>query len=99
MFCTADPSEPGGRSAKKGVPLFWKKIDKVRPAVGCGGVGLRARGKHSLRVGWRKLVRVSLIFAIIVSFMLYTVFPLVYLLYFEEFLIQDSRGYMILKKI
>jgi hypothetical protein len=32
---------------------------------------------HSLRVGWRNLVRVSLIFAIIVSFMLFTVFPLV----------------------
>jgi len=31
-------------------------------------------------------VRVSLIFAIIVSFMLFTVFPLVYVLYFEEFL-------------
>ncbi len=27
--------------------------------------------KHSLRVGWRNLVRVSLIFAIIVSFMLF----------------------------
>jgi hypothetical protein len=33
--------------------------------------------KHSLRVGWRNLVRVSLIFAIIVSFLLFTVFPLV----------------------
>jgi len=39
-------------------------------------------------------VRVSLIFAIIVSFMLFTVFPLVYVLYFEEFLIHDSRGFM-----
>jgi len=54
---------------------------------------------HSLRVGWRNLVRVSLIFAIIVSFMLFTVFPLVYVLYFKEFLIHDSRGFMILKKI
>ena len=54
---------------------------------------------HSLRVGWRNLVQVSLIFAIIVSFMLFTVFPLVYVLYFEEFLIHDSRGFMILKKI
>jgi len=44
-------------------------------------------------------VRVSLIFAIIVSFMLFTVFSLVYVLYFEEFLIHDSRGFMILKKI
>jgi len=45
-------------------------------------------------------VRVSLIFAIIVSFMLFTystVFLLVYVLYFEEFLIHDSRGFMILK--
>jgi len=52
---------------------------------------------HSLRVGWRNLMQVSLIFAIIVSFMLFTVFPLVYVLYFEEFLIHDSRGFMILK--
>jgi len=50
--------------------------------------------KHSLRVGWRNLVQVSLIFAIIVSFMLFT---LLYVLYFEEFLIHDSRGFMILK--
>jgi len=52
---------------------------------------------HSLRMGWRKLVRVSLIFAIIASFMTFTVFPLVYVLYFEVFLIYDSRGFMILK--
>jgi len=38
-------------------------------------------------------VRVSLIFV------LFTVFPLVYVLYFEEFLIHDSRGFMTLKKI
>ncbi len=45
-------------------------------------------------------MRVSLIFAIIVSFMIYsTVFPLVDVLYFEESLIHDSRGFMILKKI
>jgi hypothetical protein len=42
-------------------------------------------------------MRVSLIFAIIVSFMLFTVFTLAYVLYFEEFLIRDSRGFMILK--
>jgi len=58
---------------------------------------LRNMNLHSLCVGWRNLVRVSLIFAIIVSFMLFTVFPLVYVLYFEEFLIHDSRGFMILK--
>jgi len=40
-------------------------------------------------------VRVSLIFAIIVSFLLFIVF--VYVLYFEEFLIHDSRGFMTLK--
>jgi len=50
-------------------------------------------------VGWRNLVRVSLILVIIVSFMLFTVFPLVHVLYFEEFLIHDSHGFMILKKI
>jgi len=44
-------------------------------------------------------VRVSLIFVIVVSFVLFTVFPLIYILYFEEFLIHDSRGFMILKKI
>ena len=52
---------------------------------------------HSHHVGWRNLVQVSLIFVIIVSFMLFTVFTLVYVLYFEEFLIHDSRGFMILK--
>jgi len=50
-----------------------------------------------MRVGWRNLVRVSLIFAIIVIFMLFAVFPLVYVLYFEEFMILHSRGFMILK--
>jgi len=47
--------------------------------------------------GRRNLVWVSMIFAIIVSFMLFTVFPLVYVLYFKEFLTHDSRGFMILK--
>ena len=42
-------------------------------------------------------VHVSLIFAIIVSFMLFNVFTLVCVLYFKEFLIHDSRGFMILK--
>jgi len=42
-------------------------------------------------------VRVSLIFGIIVSFMLFTVFTLVYELYFEKILIHNSRGFMILK--
>ena len=49
--------------------------------------------------GLEEHVRVSLIFAIIVSFVLFTVFTLVYVLYFEELLIHDSRGFMILKKI
>ena len=48
--------------------------------------------------GLEEHVRVSLIFEIIVSFMLLTVFTLVYVLHFEEFLIHDSRGFMILKK-
>ena len=42
-------------------------------------------------------MRVSLIFAIIVSFMLFTVFTLASVLNFAEFLIHDSRGFMILK--
>jgi hypothetical protein len=27
-------------------PLFWKKIDKVQPVVGCGGVGLAGEGEY-----------------------------------------------------
>ena len=42
-------------------------------------------------------MRVSLIFAIIVSFLLFTVFTLASVLYFEEFLIHDSCGFMIFK--
>ena len=43
-------------------------------------------------------MRVSLIFAIIVSFMLFIVFTLANLvLYFKEFLIRGSSGFMILK--
>jgi hypothetical protein len=42
-------------------------------------------------------MRVFLIFAITVSFMLFTVFTLANVLYFEEFLIHDSRGFLILK--
>ena len=42
-------------------------------------------------------MRVSLIFAIIISFMLFTVITLANVLYFEEFLIHDSREFMILK--
>jgi len=38
------------------------------------------------------------IFATIVSFLLFTVFLLVYVLYFEEFLFHNSCGFMILKK-
>jgi len=41
--------------------------------------------KHSLSVGWRNLVRVSLIFTILVSFMLFTVFPLIYVLFSKNF--------------
>ena len=76
----------------------WRRQQGIvgNETVGCEEEGPKI---HSLRVGWRNLVRVSLIFAIIVSFMLFTVlFPLVYVLYFEEFLIHDSRGFMILKK-
>ena len=42
-------------------------------------------------------MRVSLIFAIIVSIMLCTVFTLANVLYLEEFLIHDSHGFMIVK--
>jgi hypothetical protein len=47
--------------------------------------------------GLEEHMRVSLNFAIIVSFMLFTVFTLANVLYFEEFLTHDSRGFMILK--
>ncbi len=40
-------------------------------------------------------MRVSQIFAIIVSFMLFTVFTLANVLYVEEFPIHDSRGFLI----
>jgi hypothetical protein len=40
---------------------------------------------------------VSLIFVIFVSFMFFIVFTLANVLYFEEFLIHDSCGFMILK--
>ena len=54
--------------------------------------------RHAKLGGLEEHVRVSLIFVIIVSFMLFTVFTLVYyVLYFEEFLIHDSHGFMILK--
>jgi len=42
-------------------------------------------------------VQVSLIFGIIVSFMLFTVFTLANVLYFEEFMIHDSREFIILE--
>ena len=42
-------------------------------------------------------MQVSLIFAIIVSFMIFTVFTLIDVLYFREFLIHDSCAFMILK--
>ena len=41
--------------------------------------------------------QVSLNFVIIVSFTLFIVFTLANVLYFKEFLILDSRGFMILK--
>jgi len=47
--------------------------------------------------GLEEHVQVTLIFAIIISFMSFTVFTLINVPYFEEFLIHDSRGFMILK--
>ena len=47
--------------------------------------------------GLEEHLQVSQIFAIIVSFMLFTVFTLANVLYFEEFMIHDSHGFMILK--
>ena len=47
--------------------------------------------------GLKKHVQVSLIFSIIVSFMLFTVFTLANVLYFKEIMINDSRGFLILK--
>jgi len=46
-------------------------VGKVSPPIYMSNMHI-----HLLRVGWRNLVRVSLIFAIIVSFMLFTVFQL-----------------------
>ena len=47
--------------------------------------------------GLEEHMQVSLICAIIVSFMLFIVFTLANVLYFEEFLIRGSSGFMILK--
>ena len=47
--------------------------------------------------GLEEHVQVSLIFVTIISFMLFTVFTLANVLYFEEFLIHDSCGFMVLK--
>ena len=47
--------------------------------------------------GLEEHVQVSLIYAIIISFFFLNVFTLANVLYFEEFMIQDSRGFMILK--
>ena len=47
--------------------------------------------------GLEEHVRVSLNFAMIVSFMFFSAFTLANVLYFEEFLIHDSCGFMILK--
>ena len=68
------------------VVLTWRdrKVTQLNPDI------LAARGLE-------EHMQVSLIFAIIVSFMLFTVFTLANVLYFEEFLIHDSRGFMILK--
>jgi len=58
--------------------------DHKLPFVGVMQITLTARGHE-------EHVRVSLIFAIIVSFMLFTVFTLANVLYFEEFMIQNDR--------
>jgi hypothetical protein len=60
---------------------------------------IKGRDQTLAACGLEELCASFLIFEIIVSFMLFTVFPLIYILYFEEFLIHDSRGFMILKKI
>jgi hypothetical protein len=60
------------------------------PASLHGKITLAARGLE-------EHVQVSLIFALIVSFMLFTVFTLASVLFFEEFMVHDSRGFMILK--
>ena len=64
--------------------------DHKLPFVGVMQITLAARGLE-------EHVRVSLISAIIVSFMLFTVFTLANVLYFEEFMIHDSREFIILE--
>jgi len=63
--------------------------------VGLGNLSIHP-GRLAAR-GLEEHVRVSLIFVIIVSFMIFTVFTLANLLCFEKILIRDSRGFMILK--
>ena len=44
-------------------------------------------------------MRITLILSRIICFMLFTVLLSLYVLFFEEFLIHDSRGFMILRRI
>jgi hypothetical protein len=63
-----------------------------------GNQRLKKEYKKTLAAcGLEEHVRITLIFSRIISFMLFTVFTLANVLYFEEFLIHDSCGFMILK--
>ena len=69
--------------------LYLCDIEYVEECAGRETLAARGLEEH---------VRVSLIFAIIVSFMLFSYFVYsCYRLYFEKFLIHNSRGFTILK--
>ena len=73
--------------------LFSAQYLICRPERTDGRINPGWAGSLAAR-GLEEHMRVSLIFAIIISFMLFTVTNV---LYFEEFMIHDSPGFMILK--
>ena len=76
--------------------LFSAQYLICRPVQTDGGIIPGWAGTLTAH-GLEEHMRVSLIFAIIISFMKFTVFTLANVLYFEEFMIHDSRGFVILK--
>ncbi len=78
-----------------GYRLFWR--EETWTKISASNIDMvDIQRKNCLDAsGLEEHMRVSLIFAIIVSFMLFTVFNLANVLYFEEFLIHDSRGFLI----
>jgi len=72
----------------RSIPNLQARTDR---RINLGWAGEPTVPPGTLAVHWlEEHVRVSLIFAVIFSLMLFTVFTLVYVLYFEDFLIHYS---------